>query len=88
VGFCYLRLSIYPPSTPKFFANRLLFRIPTSGGQYYWVAVLAPRPYRRYLSFITGKLFSSLQPHLLSVLLGYSKNRMALRTHMADWSRW
>ena len=31
---------------------------PTSGGQYYWVAVLAPRRYRRYLSFITGKALS------------------------------
>jgi amino acid transporter len=31
-------------------------RIPTSGGQYYWVAVLAPRAYRRYLSYITGWL--------------------------------
>ena len=31
-----------------------LSRIPTSGGQYYWVAVLAPRPARRYLSYITG----------------------------------
>jgi len=30
--------------------------IPTSGGQYYWVAVLAPRRARRYLSYITGWL--------------------------------
>jgi hypothetical protein len=37
---------------------------PTSGGQYYWVAVLAPRRYRRYLSYITGKLYPS---HLLSL---------------------
>ena len=32
------------------------FRIPTSGGQYFWVAVLAPKKYRRYLSYITGWL--------------------------------
>jgi hypothetical protein len=31
-------------------------RLPTSGGQYYWVAVLAPRPARRYLSYITGTI--------------------------------
>jgi Amino acid permease len=37
-----------------------LSRIPTSGGQYFWVAVLAPQRYRRYLSYITGKVFSSL----------------------------
>jgi len=29
---------------------------PTSGGQYYYVAILAPRQYRRYLSYITGWL--------------------------------
>lgn len=27
---------------------------PTSGGQYYWVAMLAPKSYRRFLSYITG----------------------------------
>jgi hypothetical protein len=30
-------------------------RFPTSGGQYFWVSVLAPRPYRRYLSYVTGE---------------------------------
>jgi len=29
---------------------------PASGGQYYWVALLAPHRYRRYLSYITGWL--------------------------------
>ena len=59
-------------------------RFPTSGGQYYWVAILAPRKARRYLSYITGELF----PFLLSrpsYLLAY---RMALRHYMADWPRW
>ncbi|KUJ13411.1 choline transport protein [Mollisia scopiformis] len=27
---------------------------PTSGGQYYWVAMLAPKSYRKFLSYITG----------------------------------
>jgi len=30
--------------------------IPTSGGQYYWVAVLAPKSCRKYLSYVTGWL--------------------------------
>lgn len=30
--------------------------IPTSGGQYYWVSVLAPRRYHKYLSYVTGWL--------------------------------
>ncbi|KAL8832483.1 MAG: hypothetical protein Q9170_004854 [Blastenia crenularia] len=29
---------------------------PTAGGQYYWVAMLAPPAYRRFLSYITGWL--------------------------------
>jgi Amino acid permease len=47
----YIQLRL---SAPYSFANRLT-RIPTSGGQYYWVAVLAPRSTRRYLSYLTGK---------------------------------
>jgi hypothetical protein len=35
------------------------FRLPTSGGQYFWVAVLAPRSCRRYLSYITGEWSNS-----------------------------
>jgi amino acid transporter len=31
---------------------------PTSGGQYFWVSILAPRSSRRYLSYITGMFFS------------------------------
>jgi len=33
-----------------------LYSIPTSGGQYYWVAVLAPKSCHRYLSYLTGWL--------------------------------
>lgn len=32
----------------------LAFSAPTSGGQYYWVAMLAPKSYRKFLSYITG----------------------------------
>ena len=35
-------------------------RAPTSGGQYYWVALLAPKSSRRFLSYMTGD-FSSVQ---------------------------
>jgi hypothetical protein len=50
------------------FANRLT-RIPTSGGQYYWVAVLAPRPARRYLSYITGESFRLFYTGFLTTLM-------------------
>ena len=68
VSICYS----YPTYTPLLTADPFLvglfeilpsrsgsrwFRFPTSGGQYFWVAVLAPRAYRRYLSYITGELF-------------------------------
>jgi choline transport protein len=48
-------------------------RFPTAGGQYYWVSILAPRSYRRFLSYITGEPFPSLLRHLISSLtqIGY-----------------
>ena len=30
------------------------FRIPVAGGQYDWVAILAPKSNARFLSYITG----------------------------------
>jgi choline transport protein len=42
--------------------------MPTSGGQYYWVAVLAPRSARRYLSYITGKSFYLFYTWFLTIL--------------------
>jgi amino acid transporter len=46
----------------------LLPRFPTSGGQYFYVAILAPRSCRRYLSYITGKfcLFVSVHSPILA----------------------
>src|ERR1700712_500059 len=46
--------------------------MPTSGGQYYWIAVLAPRSCRRYLSYIAGEHFPFLILHLLWFYLTYS----------------
>jgi choline transport protein len=34
--------------------------IPTAGGQYHWVSLLAPRSNKRFFSYITGKLLQSL----------------------------
>ncbi len=48
-------------------ADNTYNRAPTSGGQYYWVAILAPESSRRFLSYITGK-FSLVQPEQLAVL--------------------
>ena len=42
-------------------------RAPTSGGQYYWVAMLAPVSSRKFLSYITGK-FPLVQSENLAVL--------------------
>ena len=30
-------------------------RVPTAGGQYHWVSILAPRSQRKFLSYIIGK---------------------------------
>ena len=34
--------------------QRLSTRVPTSGGEYYWVSILAPKSYRKFLSYVTG----------------------------------
>ena len=42
---------------------------PTSGGQYYWVSMLAPPYCRKFLSYITGKIcFSEVQCVFVDVL--------------------
>jgi hypothetical protein len=56
------QLEKWPPCTPLYCnpnkKRSLHFSsAPTSGGQYYWVAMLAPKSYRRFLSYITGILF-------------------------------
>ena len=71
LGFVYASIaelgSMYGYNYALLLLLRLtLSRIPTSGGQYYWVAVLAPRSARRYLSFITGGSFHILSLYLLS----------------------
>ena len=33
--------------------------IPTAGGQYHWISILAPEPCKRFLSYITGKFQAS-----------------------------
>ncbi|ETS77324.1 hypothetical protein PFICI_11198 [Pestalotiopsis fici W106-1] len=45
-GFCNLALAA---SLAEF-----LSAYPTAGGQYHWVAVVAPRPLQRGLSWVTG----------------------------------
>jgi hypothetical protein len=46
-------------------------RFPNSGGQYYWVAVLAPRSWKRFLSYATGKLLFSLYGLLFTLSIGW-----------------
>jgi amino acid transporter len=45
---------VRPPPAPR--ASADCRRLPTSGGQYFWVAVLAPRSCRRFVSYLTGWL--------------------------------
>jgi Amino acid permease len=55
--------------------------IPTSGGQYFWVAVLAPPKYRNYLSYITGKTLQNFADELTC-------RRMAHDNLVADQYCW
>lgn len=38
-----------------------VYRAPTAGGQYHWVSEFAPRRGQKFLSYITGKFYLSVQ---------------------------
>ena len=60
----------------------LLWRAPTSGGQYHWVSEFAPRSSQKFLSFITGT--SNLNVAQNTVLESQTYIvRLALRPRMA-----
>ena len=35
--------------------GELVSMIPTAGGQYHWVSILAPRQSKKFLSYVTGR---------------------------------
>jgi hypothetical protein len=53
-----------------YLANKL-YSIPTSGGQYYWVAILAPRSSHRYLSYVTGIYPITFYLSLINLSIGW-----------------
>jgi len=42
-------------------ASNNLLSAPIAGGQYFWVSMLAPNGYKRFASYITGKLSKTLR---------------------------
>ena len=49
-------LLFIPENYPK-----ILHSAPTSGGQYHWVAMLAPRGSEKLLSYVSGTYLAPLQ---------------------------
>jgi hypothetical protein len=58
-------------------------RYPISGGQYHWVALLAPPRYAKFLSWLTGGCFGQ------GLIISLTINRLGLHHRMAgsciDW---
>ncbi|KAF9888969.1 hypothetical protein FE257_008139 [Aspergillus nanangensis] len=59
--------------------------VPTAGGQYHYVAALAPLQYRRLLSWIAG--WATIWSWLLSALAGIFANTMQLQAYIILFAR-
>ena len=50
--------------------GELASMIPTAGGQYHWVNVLAPESSKKFLNYVTGKLTLFTRQGMMSLLTG------------------
>lgn len=87
-GLVYQYLLIWGGTFSTFLSiGELASMAPTAGGQYHWVALLAPRPVRNFLSYVTGwmTLLAWLATLATAAFLGATQTQGAIALNHPDY---